>query len=93
MNISVRLFSDEERQVLNGITDGISLDKLTKEYVLQSLALSSAIVSEEETMVIDLIDGLASRFVNEISDEEWAQAKKLLPFPVSISANEATAWE
>ena len=84
-NIATRLFTDEERQLLNGITNGVRLDKLTREYVLQSVVFSRQMTSDEATMFIDLLDDLADKLAHDITDEEWNTAKKLLPFPVSVS--------
>ena len=75
--VTIDLFSDEERQVLNSLADHGEICKAALS--LRSLA------DEDDEMYASLLDGLCAK-LNSISADEWDGLKPFLPFPVNIAA-------
>lgn len=81
------MFNNEERIVLNGICNNEKLD-FSKKSVLYSLLFSEQVVTDE--MMIDLIKGISEK-ISALSDEEWVEVRKQIPFPVALVPEDEVA--
>ncbi len=81
------MFNNEERIVLNGICNNEKLD-FSKKSVLDSLLFSEQVVTDE--MMIDLIKGISEK-ISALSDEEWVEVRKQIPFPVALVPEDEVA--
>lgn len=83
------MFNNEERIVLNGICNNEKLD-FSKKSVLDSLLFSEQVVADE--MMIDLIKGISEK-ISALSDEEWTEVRKQIPFSVALEVAEVPTDE
>lgn len=84
--VTVELFDDDERQLINQIVSGASFSIARTE--LLSLVMDMRnLTSAEDADFAAVVDGLYSK-LNNLTDDEWDDLKGLLPFPVNISAAE-----
>ena len=81
------MFNNEERIVLNGICNNEKLD-FSKKSVLDSLLFSEQVVADE--MMIDLIKGISEK-ISALSDEEWTEVRKQIPFSVALVPEDEVA--
>lgn len=81
------MFNNEERIVLNGICNNEKLD-FSKKSVLDSLLFSEQVVADE--MMIDLIKGISEK-ISALSDEEWTEVRKQIPFFVALVPEDEVA--
>lgn len=81
------MFNNEERIVLNGICNNEKLD-FSKKSVLDSLLFSEQVVADE--MMIDLIKGVSEK-ISALSDDEWTEVRKQIPFPVALVPEDEVA--
>lgn len=87
MTVSVDLFEDEERQYINKIAEGRSKDGISREDMLSIVSFAREVADDTDREIISLIDCVYSK-INVLSDEEWEELRRLLPFPVSITAED-----
>lgn len=85
MNIDV--FNNEERVLINEMCKGEKLSSLTREDVLTSLTFSRQIANDGDTMITDLLDGIATK-VGTMTDNEWEKLKMNVPLPVAQTAED-----
>lgn len=84
--VTVDLFDDDERQLVNQIVSGASFSIARTE--LLSLVMDMRnLTSAEDADFAAVVDSLYAK-VNNLTDGEWDDLKGLLPFPVNISADE-----
>lgn len=81
------MFNNEERIVLNGICNNEKLD-FSKKSVLDSLLFSEQVIADE--MMIDLIKGISEK-ISALSDEEWTEVRKQIPFSVALVPEDEVA--
>lgn len=81
--VSIDLFDDDERQIINQLIEGASLC-ISRSELLSLIANMRKFISIEDTGFSDLADSLYSK-VKGLLDEEWDDIKRSLPFPVNIS--------
>ncbi len=82
------IFDDEECQYVNKLTEQMEQGKITRQAVLESIAFARE-VAEEDADILSLIDGVYTKIKN-MSEDEWNEIKRLLPFQVSITAEDET---
>jgi hypothetical protein len=82
--VTIDLFSDEEKQVLNSLAEGTGFLADHGEICKAALSLRS-LADEDDEMYASLLDGLCAK-LNSISADEWDGLKPFLPFPVNIAA-------
>lgn len=75
------VFNNEEMILVNAICTGKKLSELKKDDAVMSLMFSRQITNDDDSMMIDLIDGTLEK-VKGMSDEEWDEVKMLMPFEV-----------
>lgn len=78
------IFDDEEYQYINKLTENLKQEQITKAEILASLAFAREI-AEQDSDILSLIDGVYSK-LNNMSDNEWEEMKRNLPFQVMITA-------
>lgn len=71
------IFNNDEKIVINSISNGSDNRTLTRTKLLTSLEFSYSVSIEPS--VLDLLEGLILK-VNQLSDEEWEDLKTFLPF-------------
>lgn len=81
------VFNNEEMVLVNGICSGEKLSEMKKENLVQSLLFSRQITDDDNTMMVDLIEG-ALETVKSMSDAEWDELKLMIPFPVVYDSME-----
>jgi len=85
--IQLDIFNNDEKQYLNALAKGRYREKITRQDVLKSVAFARDVADDTDTMILDLIDGVYSK-VNNLSDSEWEDLRRLLPFPVIITSED-----
>lgn len=78
------IFNNEEKILVNAVCKGAKLSDLTKEDAVLSLMFSRQITSDDDSMMIDLIDGTLEK-VKGMADAEWDKIKMLVPFEVVMA--------
>ena len=81
--VSIDLFSDEERQIINQLAEGTGYTASRSEIQTAAVDLRN-LTGEGDEDFSALIDGLCAK-MNTISDTEWDGLKGYLPFPVNIA--------
>ncbi len=89
--VSIDLFDDDERQIINQLIEGASPD-ISRSELLSLITDMRNLTGVEDTEFSELADGLYSK-VNGLLNEEWDDMKGLLPFPVNISILDDFATE
>ena len=74
----------EEKILVNAVCKGAKLSDLTKEDAVLSLMFSRQITSDDDSMMLDLIDGTLEK-VKGMADAEWDKIKMLVPFEVVMA--------
>lgn len=82
------LFEDEECQYINRLTEQMEQGRITKQAVLENIAFAREIAAGDAD-ILSLIDGVYSK-IDSLSVDEWDEMKRLLPFPVSTTAEDDT---
>lgn len=82
--VDVNYFNNEEKVLINGICMNEKLSELTRNDAEVSLLFSAQITNEDDTMMMNLINGTLSK-VQKLSDAEWDELKMLTPFPVAAN--------
>lgn len=77
-------FDDEECQYINKLTENLKYEQITKSEILGNLAFAREI-AENNDAILELIDGVYSK-INNMSNTEWEEMKRNLPFEVLITA-------
>ena len=75
------VFNNEEMVLINAICKNEKVSELTRGKVVQSLVFSRQITNDDDSMMIELIDGVMET-VNSLSDAEWDELKLNIPFSV-----------
>lgn len=69
-------FNDQEKLILNSVSEGFALGSLTRDRILDSLAFSSEISTDED--ILNLLEAVSAK-VEDMSDEEWNMLKQHIP--------------
>ena len=77
--MDLTIFDNDERIILNGMTENTSLSKLTRERLLSQLAFAIDACADAELR--DVLEGLVTKLENA-SDREWEEVRTHLPFEV-----------
>ena len=85
--IQLDVFNDDEKQYLNALVKGRDREKISRQDILKAVAFARDIADGTDTMILDLIDGVHSK-VNNLSDSEWEDLRRLFPFPVVITSTD-----
>lgn len=81
MSIGEDIFDNDERVLINHLTNGENLKKYSKDNLLSILNFQNSILAEDSDEEIkELISGTLSK-VNLMTEEEWTEIKKILPLP------------
>lgn len=83
------LFEDEECQYINKIVESFQMEHITKPMLLGTLSFARDITDQSNEDALLLIDRVYSRVIG-MDDDEWNELKSMLPFPVSITADDNT---
>lgn len=83
----IDIFNNDERILLNNICKNEKLPELTQAQVLESLLFSRQVVNEDDSMLVDLVDGTYSK-VKGLTEDEWSELKMQVPFPVPLVAED-----
>lgn len=85
--IQLDVFNDDEKQYLNALVKGRDREKVSRQDILKAVAFARDVADGTDTMILDLIDGVYSK-VNNLSDSEWEDLRRLFPFPVVITSTD-----
>ena len=83
----IKKFNDDECQYLNRIFERKTNEQLSKDEVMSYVLFARDIVDKGGEQIVELIDGLYSK-LNTMSEEEWNNIRKEIPFQVNITAEE-----
>lgn len=84
--VSIDLFDDDERQIINQIMTGTGVYVSRNELLSLIIDLRN-LAGDEDTYFADVGDSLYSKFMN-LTDEEWNGLRELFPFRVNVSATD-----
>lgn len=85
MELTVDIFDNDERIILNGLAENIPVSSLTKKRCLAQLSFSREASTDEAMSAV--LDELISK-VENISDDGWAFMRLYIPFEVLATADE-----
>lgn len=81
------VLTDEDYQYINKITENMKQEQITKKTILESIAFAREITNESEDELLYFIDEIYYK-INNMSDDEWENVKRSLPYPVLIMAED-----
>lgn len=84
--VSIDLFDDDERQIINQIMTGTGV-YVSRDELLSLIMDLRNLAGDEDTYFADVGDSLYSKFMN-LTDEEWNGLRELFPFRVNVSATD-----
>lgn len=82
--VSIDLFSDEERQLLNQLAEGTGFTADRGTVYKAALDLRQ-LMDEEDGDFVSIADALCGK-LRGLTDSEWVDLRAYLPFPVNIAA-------
>lgn len=81
--ISIDVFNNDERIVINKASEGTAVKDFTKARLLTILNFDREISTDQD--VLDLLAGLIAK-VERITDEEWDHLRQAIPFETFYDA-------
>ena len=84
--IGIDLFDMDERIIINSLQKGIAIAEFTRKRLLENLNLDKAVTSDEDTMMLSLIEGIKAK-ISLLSDDEWKSLAAKLPFETAYEDN------
>lgn len=85
MALTIDMFDNDERIILNGLAETTPISKLSKKLCLAQLSFSHEACADDDMSAV--LDGLISK-LEAISDEEWSKLRLSLPFEVWAEAED-----
>lgn len=79
-------FNNDERIIINKVSEGTSNLKLTKESVLANFRFARNISTD--SAILDLLDGLIAK-AEQISEDEWKRIFDKLPLATDYEVEDA----
>lgn len=80
------IFTDIEKLYLNSAQTGTPLSKFTKESVVKAITYARNVSNDAD--IIAMLEELSAK-VTRLTDEEWNEIKKEIPFQTSFTESAA----